>query len=345
MKKNKIMLDGLCITKELNGQNINTSSLNIISSSEYGTIYKMKVSSFSKFSSNAPIIRLNNNKLKFEGSLPYLINNNNMKSLTLNEIRESFKALSLNLNVDLNDAIVNYFEFGTSINIPFSFKEFIHHHLSLKKMDTADYKNKGRYFQDKLRRIKIYDAGLNANYKLSLHVKSMLNTIGSYYKNENYLKFEILYKNPYKYFGKTITVEDLLDIDFYGICAEDLLSTYCEIQKTGFKNPLTAKELTSTKILAIVLKEIEQITGIDVETRVEKTIKNSKNLQSTHKYDRRKVVKKAFSELKINDNPFDISKLLRQSIEFFFHNSLDESSCINKKKSWTLSEIQINYLK
>ena len=313
------MLDGLSITKKLNGQVVNTASLNYISSGRIGSIYKIKVSSFSKFSGSAPVIKLYNDKLKIEGSLPYLINENSLQSITIDEIRRVFKALSDLLNVDLNDATVNYFEFGTSINIPFTCKEFIHHHLSYEKMDSADYQKKGKYFQDKLRRIKIYDAGRNANYKLSVPVKSQLKTSGSYFKNANYLKFEILYKNPYKYFGKTITVEDLQDIDFYGMCSEDLLSTYNQIQKTGLKIPTTPKELTSTKILAIVLKEIEQVTGIDVKARVERTIKNSINLKSMHKYDRRRTIRKAFSGLEIIENPYDIANLLEKKIKEFLH--------------------------
>lgn len=313
------MIDGISITKYLNDEKISHSCLEHISSNLYGNKYKLKTSSHAKYTGNTPVITItNSNKLILKGSLPYLFNDNNLVPFSLLEVKQAFNDLSLRLGVDLSDAIVNNFEFGVAIEVPFPFKEFIHNHISLFNMDSFSYGNKGKYFQDKNTRIKIYDAGRNAKFKLSKPVRHSLSKNGKYNKNSNYVKLEIQYKKPAKSFAKTITVTDLIDEDFLGLCVEDLLHTYRSITKTGFIMPNSAKELTAFKILVIVLKEIEQTSGINVESLVESKIKTLHFFNSNHRYQRRKTIKQAFKDIHVSaSNPYDITNLLKQAAKKF----------------------------
>ncbi len=322
------MIDGIQITKQLYNDKIKYTSLEHISSGQYGDRYKLRTSSNAKYNGNNPIVTITNrNKLVIKGSLPYLFSDNNLIPFSLGEVKEAFKDLSNRIGIDLNDAIVNNFEFGVTVTTPFSFKEFVHHHLSLSKMDSSAYRNKGKYFQDKNIRIKLYDAGRNAKYKLSKPLRQSLSKKGKYDVNFNYVKFEIQYKNPFKHFGQVIKVDDLIDPDFLWLCTEDLLNTYKKIRKTGFKIPVTAKELTTAKILAITLKELEQLTDVDVEKLVEEKIKTLSLLKSWQKYDRRKSIRKAFGNLTLgSSSPYDIYNLLEDATVEFLHSGKNNKS-------------------
>ncbi len=314
------MIDGICISKYLKDEKVSYSSLEHISSGIYGNRYKLKTSSNAKYTGNTPVITIpTRNKLTFKGSLPYLFNDNNLVPFSLLEVKEAFKDLSIRLGIDLSRAVVNNFEFGVAIEIPFPFQEFIYHHVGLSNMDSSSYQSKGKYFQDKTRRIKIYDAGRNAKYKLSLPVKQLLQKNKHYNKQGNYVKFEIQYKNPAKYFGRIITVSDITDDAFLSICVQDLFNTYSNITKTGFKVPIDAKELTTPTILAIVLKEIEQSTGEDVENLVKQRIKMLTSLKAWQKYDRRKSIRKAFAGINNYHSPYDISNLLQKAANKFLY--------------------------
>jgi len=310
------MIDGIRISKQLPNDKINYSSLEHISSGQYGDRYRLKVYSNAKYNGNSPIVTITSrDKLIIKGSLPYLINDNNIVPFSKDEIKGAFEDLSNRLGIELNEAIVNNFEFGVTVIVPFSFKEFIHHHRDLSKMDSSAYGNKGKYFQNKNIRIKLYDASRNAKYKLSRPVRQNLSKSGKYDEKSNYVKFEIQYKNPIKRFGQVITVGDLIDPDFLWVCGEELLDTYRKIRKTGFTIPKTAKELTTPKILAIALKEMEQLADCDAEKLVEEKIKILGLLKNWQKYDRRKSIKKAFRNLTLgSESPYDISNLLEEAI-------------------------------
>jgi hypothetical protein len=313
------MIDGISISKYLNDEQVSYSCLEHINSSSYGDRYKLKTSSNAKYIGNIPVITISkNNKLTFTGSLPYLFNDNNLVPFSLEEVKHSFHALSARLNVDLSSAVVNNFEFGVAINIPFPFKEFIHHHVSLSKMDSSSYVNKGKYFQDKNRRIKLYDAGRNAKYKLSIPIRIHLQKTKNYNKNAHYAKLEIQYKKPNKYFKQVIMVKHLMDPSFLELCAKDLLNTYKQVTKTGFIIPNATKKLTTTRILAIALKEVEQITGIAIEQLIEKKLKSLDLLTNGKRYDRRISIKKVFADITMGiHNPYDITPLLEQAIKEF----------------------------
>ena len=312
------MIDGIKITKPLNGRTIKGSSLVQLSSGHDWKQYKIKGTPLNKYNGSTPTVTVSQDKLTITGSLPYLLKDNSLTPFSYGDVQLAIDYLSNIVGINLYDATVLQFEFGLAVEIPFSFSQFIYHHLGHPEMTTADYGKKGKYFQNKDKCIKLYDAKLNAKFKLSDQVKTQLISTSQLKENSDYAKVEIKYKNPAKYFGQPVLFSDLFDPDFLSVCNHELIITYQDIRKIGFKTPTDKKQLESIHILAILLKEMEQQTGIDVEERLYKKLKSLRILTTGQRHDRKNTIRAAFETIKPSGpNPFDITDILIQELVQF----------------------------
>jgi hypothetical protein len=312
------MLDGIKLTKQVNGGDVNVSCLSEMYPG--GNKFKLKDTLNSRYSGAKPEITIRQNSITIKGSLPYVVNDYNMAPFFISDIKAAFDSLSSQLGVDLSDAKVNYFEFGTTVEIPFPFKDFAFHHLGIDNMDNAFYRKKGKYFQDEVRKIKLYDAGRNAKRILSVATRTELQAAGYYNPKAHYLKFETKYQNPLKSFGREILVSDLQDFQFLSLLTDKLLNTYDDIKKTGFVMPKT-DELSSIQILVILLKMYEQEFGCDSKADTFKLLK-ALPLDYNSRGGRKATITRAFDNLSCDTpNPFDISELLKKAASNFLESA------------------------
>ena len=104
-------------------------------------------------------------KLKLRGSIPYFIAGQNFKT-SQEDFINGIKHLSEILATDLMTAEVKVFEFGTTLEIPFSAKEVFNSHLKIQGMRTRSF-DYGKYFVDSIMTFKLYDANKNLKNKLT----------------------------------------------------------------------------------------------------------------------------------------------------------------------------------
>lgn len=217
-------------------------------------------------------LNLEADKMKIKGSIPYFIAGQNFKTGTKDFINGIFH-LSEVLNTDLLKAEVNVFEYGTILEIPFPAREIFNSHLKVLGMKTRAY-DYGKYFEDRVLKIKLYDAGKNMKEKLSKEIRNKLTSAYGYDPSQIYLKIENHYKKPSVCFKKrVIELNDLLNPEFQTNCKEDLLIKYRSIMKTNTIDINSKKQVTSATIPLLVLKEFERFLPCKAEDLIKQKIK------------------------------------------------------------------------
>ena len=211
-------------------------------------------------------------KMKLRGSIPYFMAGQNFKSST-DDFRDGIYHLSEVLAMDLHKAEMNVFEYGTTLEIPFTLKQVLLSHLKIQGMKTRTFDN-GVYFEDRVLRVKLYDAGKNLKDKLTKDERLNLASSFGYSPFQNYLKIENHYKKPAVCFKKHfITLGELMKPEFEAICKEDLVTKYRSIMKTKTIELRSKKQLTSSTIPLIILKEYESLLPCKAEDLIKQKIK------------------------------------------------------------------------
>ena len=240
------MIDGITITKQLGqGEELNFSGLKHIPSAGRGSLDRFLLKDIINedptlsFMYKRPQIEYNSNNgiVTFNGSIPYLLHNNNFEGMSLEEGRVAIHNLCNTTGLDFFSGDVKLFEYGIIVETPLPYGEYNRHHIRLENMDRIPYKAKNRYtgleFRNNVKKVKIYDAGQNVK-KLSKKIRTSLIDRGMYNPMNNYLKVEMRYENPLKCFDvASLKVYDLLDELFIGRCQDDLITTYSNIKKIG----------------------------------------------------------------------------------------------------------------
>lgn len=254
--------------------------------------------------------------MKIKGSIPYFIAGQNFKTgpeVFINGINH----LSEILNLDLLKAEVNVFEFGTILEIPFPAREIFNSHLKIQGMKSSSY-DYGKYFEDRILKVKLYDAGKNIKNKLSREERNMLTSDYGYNPLQNYLKIENHYKKPSVCFkNRFILVNDLIKTEFKSICKEDLLNKYKSIMKTNTIDIRNKKQLTSSTIPLLILREFENLLPYKVEELIKQKIKviPSDILTKEDKKSRRRQIMANIKKLEsVRACQYDISEILKRSI-------------------------------
>ena len=211
-------------------------------------------------------------KMKVKGSIPYFIAGQNFKS-SPEDFRNGINHLSEVLEMDLQEAEMKAFEYGTTLEIPFPVKQVFLSHLKIQGMKARAFDN-GIYFEDRALRVKLYDAGKNLKDKLSRDDRARLTSDFGYSPFHNYLKIENHYKRPAVCFKKSfISLGELLKPEFQTICKNDLVTKYRSIMKAKTIELRNKKQLTSSTIPLIILKEYESLLPCKAEDLIKQKIK------------------------------------------------------------------------
>ena len=209
-------------------------------------------------------------------NIPYCFLGHNFYS-TIEDLTDGFQSISEDLNVNLFDADIQKFEFGSFIEIPFLVKDFLNNHIRAKSMNTRIFE-RGKDFEpikNQTHRIKIYDGGYRLKTELSKSIREILTNDFGYNPKGNYIKIESHYLKPETYFKKrNLLLNDLFSIQFTNECKNDLLNNYQKIMKTGcIQIPETKGKLSSSVIPLICLRELGQIYGFNPDEAIKTLIK------------------------------------------------------------------------
>ena len=136
------------------------------------------------------------------------------------------------LGIQLGDSFVEEFEYGAFLQVPSKPSDYIRNHKPLpcaKLEENQRPRDKGnfKWYDDQCVSLKMYDAKVNFNKKLTKEVKEELRLDG-WNPEANYLKFEAHYKKPHLLLnkGRGITLQDLMSPQWERRLKMDLLAQY-----------------------------------------------------------------------------------------------------------------------
>jgi len=242
-----------------------------------------------------------NNILKVKGSLPYYWQKHNY-NFDRKDLQESIRDISARLKINLWEAELTKFEYGSIIEVQAKPEELIRHHIKIKGMQTRSINPDAKYFEGIIQSLKLYDAGRNMKNKLDKAIRSHLSQAYGYDQGKQYLKIENHYKRPYKALnsGIRILVNDLLIPEFYQKCKDDLLSQYRNIMKTeSIPIPKDKKALSAGNVVLLAFKEAEALFPVNAEEMINSLLKSipEEVLNQNDKKARKRAFKKMLKEI------------------------------------------------
>lgn len=259
-------------------------------------------------------------EIVLKANFPYYIQGHNFRFTKAGMI-EAIQLSSEYLNLNLFQAEMKKFEFGSIIEIDYNVDEFLMNHISIKGKNTQPFytnnKLTGKYFEDSIIKHKLYDVGVNLKSKLDKAIRDDLSNKYGYDKAKHYLKIENHYKKPEIHFKhRNLLVNEVLNDNFMTKCKEDLINTYKTIMKTGIvKLPTNKKDLNAGTFPLIVLKELESLFDFNSEELIKLKIKSIPEsiLTKDDKKARLSMMKTNFSKIrKANESHYDITSKLEE---------------------------------
>lgn len=264
-----------------------------------------------------------NNLMKVKGSLPYYWQKHNFifdrKSLC-----DSIQDISGRLKINLWEAELSKFEFGSIVEVKMKPVLLISRHNKIKGMRTRSINPDAKYFEGKFQSLKIYDAGRNIKNKLDKAIRSYLSKEFGYDPMKHYLKVENHYKKPYAVLNKgvRILVNDILLPEFSLKCKNDLLSQYKNIMKTeSLQIPKDKKALSAGNIILLAFKEVEGLFNINAEERINSMLKAIPEdvLNQNDKKARRRQIKEMLKKISYSEgiqpcNEYDLYSILEAKL-------------------------------
>ncbi|MCX6185740.1 MAG: hypothetical protein NTU43_01930, partial [Bacteroidetes bacterium] len=260
-------------------------------------------------------------EIVLKANFPYYIQGHNFR-FTKADMIEAIQLSSEYLNLNLFQAEMKKFEFGSIIELEYNVDEFLMNHISIKGKNTQPFytnnKLTGKYFEDSIIKHKLYNVGVNLKSKLDKAIRDDLSNKYGYDKAKHYLKIENHYKKPEIHFKhRNLFVNEVLNDNFMTKCKLDLINTYKTIMKTGIvKLPTNKKDLNAGTIPLIVLKELESIFDFNTEELIQKKINSIPEslLTKGDKKARQSIMKTNFSKIKkANESHYDITSKLEEA--------------------------------
>jgi hypothetical protein len=258
--------------------------------------------------------------IKAKANFPYYWQGHNF-TFSVDEMKEAIKHTSNIIDLNLFDAKVKSFEFGSVILLDASPHEYLSNHLTIKGKPfqtylASNHKNiSGKEYKNELLKIKLYDFQENLRYKAADAIKASLRGLNEYDRNNHYLKIEAHYKSPEKHFLMGgLMVNDILKPEFLQTCKNDLINLYRSIMKTGIvKTPTNKKDLSSGGIAFLMLYELGMLHQFDAESLMIDKINSipESTLNKEDKKARKRFIKDGFKKMKtFESSRFDLSEIL-----------------------------------
>ncbi len=174
------------------------------------------------------IYQLEKRILKIKGSLPYFSQGHNIY-FSQEKFNDTIEYISDVLQLDITRFKVNEFEFGGVVKSSHDFSTIKNNHHSLNKKDKIREHENWKMFVNNLLWLKMYDVNSNVKKKVKKLIRDSLREEGKLIKNINYVKIEMVYKNPEQYFKRQMSVTDLQSPAFHALLLTDLENNYAQL--------------------------------------------------------------------------------------------------------------------
>jgi hypothetical protein len=314
-----MQIDFTEIIKRYGKDKPNLKTLNKIGSYASGwDLYELKGINKILFSVNE-----GNQIIKAKANFPYFWQGHNF-NFSNSEMVEAIQFTSSLIDLNLFDAKVKSFEFGSVLLLDASPHEYLSNHLTIKGKPfqtylAANHRNiSGKEYKNELLKLKLYDFQENLKHKAKESIRATLRGLNEYDRNKHYLKIEAHYKSPEKHFlNGSLLVNDILKPDFLQNCKDDLINLYRSIMKTGIvKTPTNKKDLSSGGIAFLMLYELGMLHQFDAESLMIDKINSipDSTLNKEDKKARKRFIKDGFKKMKtLESSRFDLSELLEST--------------------------------
>lgn len=257
-------------------------------------------------------------EIRLNANFPYFWQGHNF-AFSKAQLVEAIQHTSEILNLNLFEAEIKTFEFGTILKTERPAEEIILNHISYngKELQPFFRRNKltGKQYQTDTILHKLYDAGRNIKTKLPKAIRADLSRLYGYDDANYYLKIENHYKKPERHFRSgTLFLNDAISDSFLMQCKADLLNTYKNIMKTGIvKLPEEKKNINSSTIPLIVLKELAALYNFNAEDLLLQRIKSipESRLSKEDKKARKRQIESNLKKVQLSGlSEYDLSKQL-----------------------------------
>lgn len=251
-----------------------------------------------------------------KGSMPFFNQPHNFE-FNASGYNEVLSSISEMLNVDFYSGEIRKFEAGIILKIHQPPQAIFNAHLNISGMDTRPFR-KGKYFDDAIMYVKLYDAGARIKQVCGPDIRRELANKMIYDPKANYLRFENHYKKPLHQFRRqSIIASDLYASSFQPMIKEDILLTYQSIMKSH-KIQLP-KKANSGELAIAMIKELCYINGVYPEDFIKKFIKDESLNASLNKDDLKNRRRTLISWLKNvpdqKNSTFDLTDIIIMKLE------------------------------
>lgn len=153
-------------------------------------------------------VRVSSSGLTIEGSLGIFLNGNNIKTISINGIKQAVDKMSDRLGLSFNEANVWRFDIGACIVLERPVREYFNSLGESRYFSRDVFGNGNLQYRNTLRAMVFYDK--------CLEMKGKRQIIPSEYLGLNVLRYELKYlRRLSTQFGMNIKLFDLLDKDFF----------------------------------------------------------------------------------------------------------------------------------
>jgi hypothetical protein len=209
-------------------------------------------------------ISISNTGLNISGSIPKYKNNNNFETLSMHEYKDIYTEISDLLHQPIYNSNVSKVEFGTSLEVVNSPKEY-YPFLAYSNGYERNLMKGSLYFINTLRTLKFY------NKRTELIKNGFVFPLEL--KNNNYLRYELKYdKNIANQFNKAkVQVHDLYNQELFNLLVQDWKAQFDKIIK---HQTTTYEDMTSKTGQILLLEKYIHEKGMDETLQYIKTLKS-----------------------------------------------------------------------
>lgn len=256
------------------------------------------------------------------GSIPYFWQGHNF-TFDKAGYKNAIEYIGRLIRINVWNMRVTIFEYGVIMEVDKQPKQYIAHHREPKGM-VCDIPEKDiakgsiKFFNDKLVKRKMYDAGRNIKHKQGRTMKQIIEGEG-YNPEAYYLKWEAHYLKPEMVFNGALTLADLVKPKYESAFNQDLYSQYTKlIPMKNLIEPTDKSNLTTSDLLAIELAESKLNEGAtidEIKKMLYDRINASAILTKADKDARKRQIKAIIDKLQLSEvSEWDLSQQLQQAI-------------------------------
>ena len=235
--------------------------------------------------------------IRLKGSVPYFFQGNNF-TFDRKKFVQAIDYINKLTNIDFWLSDIDEFEYGVIMEVPTMPRNYIIHHTAkrgekLVQNEKGKDKGKFRWWEDKTKVLKLYDAGRNIKTKQSENRKQVIRNAG-WNDDKEYIKFEIHYKKPHLCLnnGRAMKLYCLANPTWEDKLKEDLFVEYQRLNPyKEITMPTDKKQLGTPNIYAHTFTEFAinmDYSPEDVKVLLYNTINNATSTLSKSDKDARK---------------------------------------------------------